>query len=125
MAAPLRTITLDDLRGPLELVAELEVADEELDRADVELSERAWSDGLGEYSGCYVELATGEQFLLRRFDGRRELDVLGLIERDAREQVARLAAALELSERQITWETPPDAWHELQAMLKRYRSETE
>ncbi len=123
--ADLRFISLADLSGPLEVVAQFDVSDAELRPYGIELTEQDRWDGLGAYAGRYVELRTGEQCLLRRFDGSpvQGLDVLGLIERDAPEQTARLAAALDVPPERMTWQVPADAWRELQDTLKRHRRE--
>lgn len=96
--------------GPLEVVAQLDLSDSELSHAGLALSERDWWDGLGDYSGCFAELPDGEQFLLRRLDLVGALDVLGLIERDADEQVTRLLAALGVDRVRVQWQTSAEAW---------------
>jgi hypothetical protein len=119
-----RRITVDDLVSPLEIIAQLDLSDDELRQRGLALQDRQCWDGLGDYAGCYIELATGEQFLLRRFDfGDGQLDVLGLIERDPREQVARLLAALGVERSRVRWEVPLEAWRTFQIHLEQQRRE--
>jgi hypothetical protein len=119
----LRVIRLDGVQEYLEQVAELAVSDDELRARGVPMVERDSEDGLGEYTGSAVELATGNQFVLRRL--QLHPDGLGIFARltaDAREQTARLLAALRLSPECVTWQVPLDAWHQLQDRARDYDS---
>jgi hypothetical protein len=119
----LRIISLRDVSEQLETIAQLALSSKELGALGIPMSERDWWDGLGHYSATYIELPTGEQFLLRRLDDAQDaLDVFARLSGEPREQMTRLLTALDLPAERVTWEVPLDTWSDLQEHAKNYRA---
>jgi hypothetical protein len=115
MSSVFRIISRDDVREPLETAATLAVSDADVGARGVTLSERGWEDGLGEYSGAYLELAGGEQIFLQRLDHMPErVLVFAPLFGDAGNAISALVRALGLAAEQVEWQIAVDDWQRLQ-----------
>ena len=115
MSNAFRVIPAEEVREPVDHAAALDVPDATLRARGVRMDARDWWDGLGSYRWAWLELATGEQVLLARFDdGPPGVVVQVSLSADVSRAIRRLVAALEIPAAAVKWSVEPAAWADWQ-----------
>jgi hypothetical protein len=113
VVSSVRKIPITDLRAGTELLAQLDLSDEELAVRGISLETEEWVSGLGPFRSVCVELPGGEQYVLARSEWVPEfLDVHGTMSRGV-DQIGPLLEALGLAQTQVTWMESSEQWSAL------------
>jgi hypothetical protein len=112
---PIRIIPEDSLSDALEMLATIDVSDEELADRGVRLSEHdVVIDGLGPSTFTLIELQSREQYLLHRLEHRPEtLNVHAPLTADPRALLGTLLSALDLAPDRVKWTEADEYWTKL------------